>query len=683
MTSAHQRNRIRLLTRDLAAGAAFASMAVSGQIPLWACGLFALGLVLALTQRRLLSRRGGLAVVVLGLAGLSLYGGVAAGFFDLVVAACSFAGFITLHRLLSTPAPATDSQVYLTSLLMIAGGAALSGELSFALFLMAFAALASVSLGLSVVQEAMPEGAELPLRPLMRQLSWGVLAAVLGSIAFFVLFPRLSWNVAARRVTPGLGSATAGFSDRVRLGGDGSIKKNPRIVARITLHPDPGGDALNAYWIGRTYDSFKGDEWTGTGEVKKASGQVKFRSGVKGPVLQTIELLPAYGSRTLVIMDPPVLVGGAMAHSPSGNTRTSLVEVEGEEVRFEVAALGYTYHAYSSPKGAREEGLANNPDTFTPMASRYLTLPQALDPRVAELARTVAGGETDRLKAAHKLETYLKTNYGYTLELSGDVADPLADFLFTRKEGHCEHFATALAVMLRTLKIPARVASGFYGGERVGGQYVLRAGDAHAWTQVLVPGTGWVTLDATPEASRAGQPAAWLDWLTRQYEAIDSLWRAGVVDYTFQDQARMVRNLVRPPRSSQEKERRLLPPARVLIPVGVGVIVLYALFRFRRWRPASARERAVGQATALLDAVEKLLGDAGVERAPDEGLEELAARLQRGADPLGEPLGRITRRYLEARFGNRPLADGERATLLAGLRGALAAQASARLRKSA
>ena len=82
------------------------------------------------------------------------------------------------------------------------------------------------------------------------------------------------------------------------------------------------------------------------------------------------------------------------------------------------------------------------------------------------------------------------------------MQDPLADFLFTRKQGHCEHFATALAVMLRTQGFAARVVAGFFGGQRIGDHYVVRAGDAHAWTQLFVPGRGWVTYDATPDASR-------------------------------------------------------------------------------------------------------------------------------------------------------------------------------------
>jgi len=553
---------------------------------------------------------------------------------------------------------------------MFAGGAALSGDLLFAVFLMIFAALASLSLGLAVVEETLPEGMELPLKPLLRQLSWGVVAAVVGSLAFFILFPRLSWNVASRRVAPGLGAtATAGFSDRVRLGGDGSIKRNPRIVLRATLTPDPGLNQLDAYWIGRTYDTFKGDEWTGVGEVKTSTYQVKLRSGVVGPVHQLIELLPSYGSRTLVAMEPPVLLGNATAHSPSGNTRTQLVEVEGEEVRFEVSALGYSYHAYSLPRGAREEELAKNPDRYTPQRDRYLGLPSTLDPRVTALAREVAGDERDPLKIAHRLERYLKSNYGYTLELSGNVEDPLVDFLFVRKQGHCEHFATALAVLLRTLKIPSRVASGFYGGERIGQQYVLRAGDAHAWTQVLLTGRGFVTLDATPEASRPGQPSAFLDWIIRQYETLDGLWRASVVDYSFTDQVGLVRSLVKPPRSTQEGTPEVrLPRTRDLALWLSPIILAVVLYRLRHYRRPSARDRQQGEATALLDDMERMLARAQVSRSSDEGVEEWASRLRREAHPLSPPLDRVTRRYLQARFGNQPLKEGERASLLGTLR---------------
>ena len=114
----------------------------------------------------------------------------------------AFAGLVAVQRMLSSPTPTADGQVHLTSLLMIAGGAALSADIWFAACLLAFAVLGCFSLGLGVIDEATPDGEEVPLKPLMVQLSWGVLFAVIGAAAFFIVFPRLSWNVAARRTPP-------------------------------------------------------------------------------------------------------------------------------------------------------------------------------------------------------------------------------------------------------------------------------------------------------------------------------------------------------------------------------------------------------------------------------------------------------------------------------------------------
>src|SRR5262249_57770018 len=109
-----------------------------------------------------------------------------------------------------------------------------------------------------------------------------------------------------------------------------------------------------------------------------------------------------------------------------------------------------------------------------------------------------------------------------------------------------EDVAPALVVLLGTQGISSRVAIGFYGGERVGNQYVLRAGDAHSWTEVLVPGHGFVTVDATPEAHRAAQPSVALGWLTPLYDFLDVRWRTWVVDYSLKDQAGLARSVAAP-----------------------------------------------------------------------------------------------------------------------------------------
>ncbi len=130
------------------------------------------------------------------------------------------------------------------------------------------------------------------------------------------------------------------------------------------------------------------------------------------------------------------------------------------------------------------------------------------------------------------LERYLRTHFGYTLQL-GRVAqrDPLAYFLFERKQGHCEYFASAMAVMLRTLRIPSRVVNGFRTGEfnDVTSQYLVRASNAHSWVEAYFPGYGWISFDPTP-AAPAEMRTGWNRWALYA-DAMASFWREWVVSY--------------------------------------------------------------------------------------------------------------------------------------------------------
>lgn len=640
------RTRLRLAIRDLAAAAAFGSMAVSGSVPLFASGLFVLCLAIALWGRRPVARHPNVTAVALALAGVGIFGLVVRGGMDLVVAACAFASLVAAQRLLAEPTLATDNQVHLTGLLMLSGGAALSGEITFGLCLVAYSFLASLSLGLSVVEEATPNGEALPLRPALWALMAGAVAATLGAALFFVAFPRLSWNVAARRSSPGLGPATTGMSDAVRLGGSGQIKTNPRVVFRARLRPDPGTDRLDAYWLGRAFSTFSGREWTALGTPTAPRYQIVLSRGQPESIQQEIELLPAYEARTLVAMDPPVRFFGA------GGPRMLMTEVPGEEVRLFERPLQLKYRATSSRSGGV---------WFDGELERYLQLPEGLDPRVTELARQVAGGERQPLNAANKLAAHLRSRYGYTLELPGEVDDPLVDFLFVRKQGHCEHFATALTVLLRSLGFPARVAAGFYGGERLEDRYLVRAGDAHAWTQVFVPGEGFVSIDATPETFRAAQPSALLAWLTGAYEWVDGWWRSRVVDYSILDQADLVRGFVRPPKMAKGGGSLLSLPRQAWLWAAIAALAVYALWRFVLLERSKQRPHPAGK---LADEIEAALLRAGLRLHPGEGLEELARRLANARHPLAPAANKAIRRYLEARFGDKPLRENERKVLL-------------------
>ncbi|WP_171818229.1 transglutaminase TgpA family protein [Pyxidicoccus fallax] len=666
--------RLRLVLRDLGTGAAFTSMAVSGQLPVWTLALFALALVCALAGRRVFAKREKLTALLLLVVAAALGLNVLAGAVNLVVAACAFAGLISAHRLLSAPDSATDGQVHLSGLLMVAGGAALSGELVYGLFLVAFGVLSSMALALGVVEASVPEGEPVPVRQVMRPLATGVAFAVAGAVAFFILFPRLNWNMMGPRASPGLGAASAGFSNTVRLGGTGTIKGNPRIVLRSTLSPDPGKEALDAYWLGRTYDIFDGQEWTSAGPQRRGSTfMVTLRPGSEDLVHQRVELLPAYGARTLVALETPSRLGNAVGQHQAGSRRVGIQEQPGGEVRFTDPALAYTYEAYSRPPGGSGHELKDLP---AEEQDALLTIPEDLDPRVAQTAARVLNGEREPLAAAQKLAGWLQRELTYTLELSGDVEDPLANFLFVRKAGHCEHFATALTLMLRTQGIRARLATGFFGGERVDGAYIVRAGDAHAWTHVLVPGRGFVTVDATPPAHRASQSSVLLQRLLSFYEAVEARWRNSVVDYSFRDQMDVARALVRPPqRRGGDDSPSRLPPLRAF-----GAALVAGMGAYAVWRLLSRfldRERP-HEATRFVDAVEAQLTAARVQRLEGETLEDLDARLTREGHPLSPALTPVTRRYLEARFGGRPLKQGEASQFLGGLKRAISAESRRR-----
>ena len=154
------------------------------------------------------------------------------------------------------------------------------------------------------------------------------------------------------------------------------------------------------------------------------------------------------------------------------------------------------------------------------------------------------------------LENYLRSHFAYTLNLTGKPGeDPLAHFLFETRAGHCEYFASAMAIMLRTLGIPTREVNGFLPGEYndLGGDYIVRASDAHSWVEVYFPGTGWMTFDPTPPGaempkadffSRLGQ---YMDWF-------ELTWNEWVINYDFIHQILLAQNMQR---STRNRGRRL------------------------------------------------------------------------------------------------------------------------------
>ena len=631
--------RLQLLLRDLAAGAAFAAMAISGQVPVWAVVVFVIALVLALAGRRPLSD-GRLSAVILFGAVVLVYAAVLVEQLDLVVAACVTASLLTAQRLLSRPTGRTTDQVQLVSLLMVAGGAVLSADLLFALCLVVYAALGVLAQGLSVVAEV-PGGPLPPIGRVLRPLGLGVALALVGSLVLFLLFPRLSWNVAARRAGASLGGATTGFADGLRLGGAGLLKSNPRVVFRARIDPDPGTDGLDAYWVGRRFDTFDGVQWSSAGRRGPPSRQVLLGAPGRKLVRQEIDLLPAYGSRTLVALDTPVRFADAESQQTTFSVRAEIYSSGAREVRLVGPSEHVTYRAFST---AGQDRIP--PEDAAPERTRRLQLPKGLDPRIPALAETLAEGAVGDRAVARQIERGLQSGYAYTLELPGRVKDPLADFLFDRRAGHCEDFATALAVLLRTRQIPARVVVGFHGGERAAGEYLVRAGDAHAWVEAEVDGYV-LRLDATPPQHRSAAGIGAAGWLLARWETLQIRWLDRVVEYSLLDQSQLVQRIRgrsgQTAGTARAEKRRDEGAAVALAALGAAFLVALLLGR----RGASSDPVELGRRLSRLLRRGGRLGPGGWLDGARVGEAELA--------PVREGIAR----YREARFGRRPLLPGE------------------------
>jgi transglutaminase-like putative cysteine protease len=314
-----------------------------------------------------------------------------------------------------------------------------------------------------------------------------------------------------------------------------------------------------------------------------------------------------------------------------------------------------------------------------PLATLYLDLP-ALDPRIPQLARdvTVAGTTDDQRAAA--LEAYLSRTYAYTLELPPkEPKDPLANFLFERKQGHCEYFASSMAVMLRTLGIPSRLVNGFRGGEfnDVSGEYIVRAREAHSWVEAYISGRGWVSYDPTPAT---GLPAPRTGWsrLLFYADALSSFWREWIINYDAIHQRTLGEETLRNTRTMAQtwRERIRTPylhllelarrtrdvavqsPRRWILGTFAAILLLLAtinLVRLRSWmerRRLSAHPEDAPREGASLWYLRltHLLSRAGWNRRPTQTPKEFAASIKDA--PLRAHVTRFTEHYEKARFGD-------------------------------
>ncbi len=505
-----------------------------------------------------------------------------------------------------------------------------------------------------------------------------MLMILAGSFLIFFLLPRISSHYLSA-YTP-TSDVSTGFTDRVQLGRIGQIQQSSAVVMHIEIQNDLQG-GYDLKWRGVALSNFDGRTWSNSYE------QTHVRPAIDGsyrlaPLLDPRGASAAAGRpiRYRVLMEPIGTNVFFLAERPqrlAGNFRQVSMDAGGAVYDLDAERPINRYEAESQLPVIDSDELRLAMNTAPGDMNDYLNLPP-LDIRISKLAEEIAAPAPSNYDKAVAVEQYLSTHFGYTLDLPRSLPqDPLANFLFERKKGHCEYFASSMAVMLRSLGIPSRIVTGFRGGEfnDLTGQYVVRASDAHSWVEAYFRGSGWISFDPTP----AGNLPTRTGWSRMQLymDAAASFWREWIINYDashqrtlgkdaayssrrFFDEARrwmgrQHRALLRSARRAQRHFTNF--PVRWLGGLIAFTVVLITLLNLRRLvsglRDRSLRahpERAPRESAALwYDRMVSRMARRGWRKSPSQTPLDFVAAIQEAA--LQKKVDRFTRAYESARFG--------------------------------
>jgi len=349
------------------------------------------------------------------------------------------------------------------------------------------------------------------------------------AILLFLFFPRLQGQFWA---LPSRGGATTGLSDSMSPGDVTQLSLSEEVAFRVEFNGTPP-PLSNLYWRAIVLHGFDGRTWRRTRELSSLPAVQPL-----GPVFDYRLLLEPTNQSWVPVLDVPLewqLPRSTMLADMQLVTAEPISKVTAVPVR---STIQYKF-------GEQLSAWARNTD---------LQLPERSNPRTRELAQQLlsqAGDEKQFINAV--LHMFNRESFSYTLEPSPLGLNAVDDFLFNTHNGFCEHYASAFTVMMRLAGIPARVVTGYQGGEfnGLGNYMIVRQENAHAWSEVWLNGEGWVRIDPTaaiaPERVNQGLQSAlsstepvprrilrqfeWLNTMRLGVDAINTFWKKHIVQF--------------------------------------------------------------------------------------------------------------------------------------------------------
>lgn len=485
---------------------------------------------------------------------------------------------------------------------------------------------------------------DLGLRPRLRIATVLLLQAIPLSLVIFVLFPRVQgplWGM------PQDAYASSGLSDTMAPGSMSKLSLSDAVAFRVSFSSQaPLREQM--YWRGPVLWDYDGMTWTRGTNATLLSPTL---SDTSSPVDYTVTLEP-HNKRWLFALDMPLRLSIPAELAPDFQLLSKTAV--NSRIRYNASSL-LSYRA----------NLEEPPQQL----QRALALPQGYNPRARRLAAEWrAQSDSQEAVVRTALAYYNQQGFEYTLEPPLLGLNGVDEFMFETRQGFCEHYAGSFVVLMRAAGIPARVVTGYQGGEYndLGSYYIIRQSDAHAWAEVWLRERGWVRVDPTaaisPERIRSGLSAAlpdnaalpflardppeWLRGLRLNWDALANQWNQWVLGYNTERQFAFLTRLGMEDITWQKMALNML----------AGVALLVGIFTLLMLRRLAARQTDAVQAAWLK--VCRKLAKAGLPRAPHEGPMDYAARVAAAHPDLTEDIYDIAARYASLRYGGEAEQDG-------------------------
>jgi transglutaminase-like putative cysteine protease len=523
-------------------------------------------------------------------------------------------------------------------------------------------AIAAVALGAALIllSDQRPGPASARRRRLVRFVPFALLIGLVGAGIAWAL-PRAQPQVVQAAARAAFPQATSRFSPEARLGGTEELALSPEVAMRVwTERPQK----LRA-WVATRFD---GTTWLRTpGAVRRVLAAPSMPQGELATWLAEVP------GETFLVASPE---SEAPLGSPLERLRVLLVgSIPGSipAPRGLLVARVRTERLGIDPSGLLSPALA--PDSLYSMLSGtpgpepapgadLVALPGDMDPRLVALSQSLGAGAVTSEERVDRTLDYLQTHLRYSLRVGRFRSRHfVAEFVFEKKQGWCQYFATTAAVLLRLQGVPTRYVSGFQLRPQLlrGGHYVVRQADAHAWIEAWLPGRGWVEADPTPAAGydRAhGEPGG--GWLQEAWH-----WLCGLGGLLLAVDWKAVPGLLWAEAvalAGRAPARIGLSAAAVLLMASIAVWMIRSLRATRtRHRVASTSSGGGSELAPLLARLDGLWAEHGVPRppshAPLEHLNQMPAG--RAPAPLIEVSRQIVDRYYRARFAGEAAGSDE------------------------